>query len=156
MKLSRLTCQPNSRPFQMTPVKRLFDRYPAKKIIDPFPYPYQRDALEYLKSLPYECADRIDFDPPYTLRQLKEVYDGLGIALSQHETQHYWQDLNREIFRILKPGGICIKFGYNTSKIHPSMEIIEQMNLCHGGPHHDTLITVQFKGQVTLRGKGNE
>ncbi len=147
---------PNHRTFRMTPVKRLLERYSKGVIIDPFPFPYQKDALTYLKTIADESADKVRYDPPYTLRQLKEMYDNEGISLSQHETQHYWQDLNKEIFRILKPGGICIKFGYNTSKIHPSMEIIEQMNLCHGGPHNDLLITVQVKAQATLRGKGNE
>lgn len=143
MEFSRFVCMPNHRTFQMKPVKQIFEKYPSSEIIDPFPYPYQQDALTYLKSLPNSSTKQVRFDPPYTLRQLKEKYESKGIALTQHETQHYWQDLNREIFRILKPGGICIKFGYNTSRIQPSMEIIEQVNICHGGPHNDTMITIQ-------------
>ena len=78
--MSRSICMPNHKTFEMKPVKLLFQKYPCDKIIDPFPFPYQRDALEYLKSLPYESTKQVRFDPPYTLRQLKEKYDDLGMV----------------------------------------------------------------------------
>lgn len=148
MNLIRVTAQASHKTFSITPINRLIKRYKKGQVLDLFPYPYQRDALQYIKSIPYESQDIVLYDPPYSQRQLREMYDKQGISYDMNSS--YWTKINKEIFRVLKPGGICIKFGWNSSRISEFVDIVETMLVCHGGMHNDTIVTVQRKLNHTL------
>lgn len=143
---------PNSRTFQIKPIKKLLTQELGESFVDPFPYPYKQDALKYLKQLPSGSVVSLAFDPPYSLRQLKEVYNSRGIALTQHDTQYYWKDLRDEIARIMAPGGTVASFGWNTIGIGKTrgFEIIRILLVCHGGHHNDTICTIERKAQTVL------
>ena len=138
---------PNHRTFQIKPIKKLIAEELGDSFVDPFPYPYEKDALTYLKTLPNDSVDRLAFDPPYSLRQLKEVYHSRGISLTQHETQYYWTDLKKEISRIMKKDGVVISFGWNSAGIgkNNGFEIVRILLVSHGGPHNDTICTVETR-----------
>jgi hypothetical protein len=40
---------------------------------------YHMQAVDFLKQFPDRYADGILFDPPYSARQIKECYNGIGI-----------------------------------------------------------------------------
>lgn len=147
LNIERSWAMPNKNTFQIKPIAQLIEAELGSEYIDPFPYPYKKDALEYLKTIITKSVDFLVFDPPYSLRQLKEVYDSLGISLTQHETQYYWKDLRNEISRIMKPGGKVISFGWNTIGIGKTrgFEITRILLVCHGGHHNDTICTVEVK-----------
>ena len=147
MELLRVWAMPNKRTFQILPISGLIAAELGPNYVDPFPYPYQKDALEYLKNIKNESVMSLVFDPPYSLRQLKELYNSKGIALSQRETQYYWSDLRKEISRIIKPGGKVISFGWNSIGIGKKLgfEITKILLVCHGGHHNDTICTVEKK-----------
>jgi hypothetical protein len=108
---------------------------------------YNLDALEFLQQYDDESVDSVLFDPPYSLRQLKECYGGLGVALTQHQSQRFFSDLKDQISRVLKPGGVCLTFGWSSVGIGKSRGFEKRALLvvCHGGIHNDTLCLMEVK-----------
>ena len=109
---------------------------------------YHLDALDFLKLQKSESADIVLYDPPYSLRQVKECYEGVGITVTAEHTKASWRAKHLdEISRILKPGGLCLSFGWNTNGVGKKrgFEIIEILVVAHGGSKNDTLCTVERK-----------
>ncbi len=108
---------------------------------------YNLDALEFFKKFEAETIDTVLFDPPYSLRQLKECYDGIGLSLTGHQTRKFYSDIKDEIKRVLSPGGVCISFGWSTVGMgkQRGFSLEEIMLLCHGGNHNDTIILKEVK-----------
>jgi len=151
----RTVAQPNKKTFSIPPIEKLINKYKQGiassfgEIVEPFPHPFKEDALEYLRNIENEFADLVLLDPPYSQRQLKEAYENIG-GFHYQMNNSYWSKINNECWRILKPYGVCIKFGWNSSKINPMAEIIDGMMVCHGSMHNDTIVTVQQKVNQTL------
>ena len=167
MRMNRIWSMPNRETFSIRPIKNLIDSYVKEegyKWVDPF----ARDsticehtndlnpntkaqthmcALEYLKRFSCSSMKGILFDPPYSLRQIKECYDGIGRSLTHHETKHFYSDIRKQIARIVEVGGIVISFGWSSVGIGAyadrGFEIIEILLVSHGGNHNDTICTVQ-------------
>lgn len=138
---------PNKKTFQIKPIKELIIKYKQKgEWIDPFPYPFKQDALEYLSTIDYDSVDGVLFDPPYSPRQLKECYENQGMSL--HDTKSsVWSKWKDEIRRVIKPGGLCLSFGWSSQGLgkNRGFKLIEIMLIAHGGNHNDTIITVERK-----------
>ena len=165
-KIIRKWAMPNKNTFSIKPIKDLICKYLKRKWIDPFANDsifkdrlitndinsdyntnYNLDALEFLKQFDDSSIDGILFDPPYSIHQINEVYDGFG-----------------EIKRIIKPNGYCISFGWNTNGMPFEMKINgkkqktgfckekkEILIVSHGGCHNDTLITVDQKYNTQIK-----
>lgn len=112
---------------------------------------FNMDALDFLKMQATNSASVL-LDPPYTLRQIKECYDGFGVALSSHESRHFYSDIKDEIARIVPPFGFVISCGYNSNGMGRSrgFELVQVLLVPHGGNHHDTIVTVEKKVQHGL------
>lgn len=169
IKMSRTWAMPNSNTFSIKPINKLLTRYleDTKVIIDPFvrnsPFKkisisndlspeveadYHIDAFDFLKKFKNNYADVILYDPPYSLRQVSECYKNIGIAVTMETTQSSWRSKHiNEMSRIIKPNGLCISFGWNSSGIGKvrGFEIIEILLVAHGGSHNDTIVTVERK-----------
>ena len=107
--------------------------------------------MDFLKILKDESADIVLYDPPYSLRQVKECYEGVGIEVTSEHTKSSWRAKHLdEIQRILKPNGICISFGWNTNGVGKKrgFEIIEILDVAHGGSKNDTLCVVEQKKYI--------
>lgn len=141
---------PNKRTFSIKPIHQLISDEKGWDFIDPFPFTekIQRDALDYLMSIKSNSVDGVLFDPPYSPRQLKEAYDSVG--QSWDGTNSLWSQWGREIARIIKPGGKCIKFGWNSNLIADGFEITRFLLVNHGSHHNDTIVTVQRKMNEVL------
>lgn len=110
-------------------------------------------AEDYLDSIDAEAPPaNVLFDPPYSLRQVKECYDGFGLGLSQEETQTFYSNLKDIIAMIVPPGGYVISFGWNTNGmgVNRGFEKMAILICHHGMNHNDTLVTVERKTQTTL------
>lgn len=59
--------------------------------------------------------DLVLFDPPYSLRQLKEQYDGIGKDLELWQTKNMWKDGKDLLGDLVKPGGYVISLGWSTA-----------------------------------------
>lgn len=167
LRMSRCWAMPNSRTFQIKPIKEFVQRNlsGAKIVIDPFANDckigtitndlnpefntdYHLDALDFLQLLPSCSADAVLYDPPYSLRQVSECYKGVGIAVTQETTRSSWRAKHLdEIARILKPGGICLCFGWNSNGVGKKrgFEMIEICVVAHGGSKNDTICTAEIK-----------
>tara|TARA_Y100000590_G_C15725159_1_gene1014948 strand:- start:2118 stop:2702 length:585 start_codon:yes stop_codon:yes gene_type:complete len=109
---------------------------------------HHMDALDFLSMFDDSSVDGVLFDPPYSLRQVKECYDKIGRDLSSRESNHFFSDLKKQISRVIKPGGKAISFGWNSGGIgkNNGFEIERILLVPHGGPHHDTIVVVDRKG----------
>lgn len=169
MKINRIWAMPNSKTFKIKPIKELITKYiEYNKInIDPFANDsifkdftitndidtqydtnYHLDALDFLKTFKDSEVDLVLYDPPYSPRQVSEVYKKLGKSVNMQTTQaSYWSNQKKEIARITKKGGYVITCGWNSGGIGKSngFEIVEILLVPHGGWHNDTIVTVERK-----------
>lgn len=156
---------PNSNTFEIKPIKELIDKYTYGLVIDPFANKnklanitndldekydtdYHMDALDFLKKFDDNSVDCVLYDPPYSVRQVSEVYRKLGHSVNMETTQaSYWSKQKKEIGRIVNRGGIVISCGWNSGGIGKKygFEILEILLVPHGGAHNDTIVTVERK-----------
>lgn len=156
---------PNSNTFEIKPIKELINKYTYGLVIDPFANKnklanitndldeqydtdYHMDALDFLKKFDDNSVDCVLYDPPYSVRQVSEVYRKLGHSVNMETTQaSYWSKQKKEIGRIVNRGGIVISCGWNSGGIGKKygFEILEILLVPHGGAHNDTIVTVERK-----------
>ena len=153
IRIDRIWAMPNHKTFEIQPIKELLEQEETGlpgDIIDPFPYPFKQDAIEYLKSIPNESVYKVRFDPPYSQRQLREMYDSLGLSLEMNNG--YWAKCRKEIARICKPGAKVISFGWNSNGIglQYGFDITRIRLIAHGSQHNDTICIVEVKKQSSL------
>lgn len=176
MIITRKWAMPNKDTFSIKPIKNWIDRLLVVHCvssmmtgtwIDPFvrnsPFKewcttndlnpeieadFHTDALEFLKGFDDDSVDGVFYDPPYSPRQIKESYEGVGKTVTMKDTQsRFWGDLKKEIARIVKPGGHVFSFGWNSGGIGKTngFEIQEILLVPHGGAHQDTICVFEQK-----------
>lgn len=173
MKFSRQWAMPNSKTFQIPPIRSLIAKYKQACsgygreviIIDPFANDskeanitndldaqfdttYHLDALDFLKKFSDSSVDMILYDPPYSPRQVSECYKKLGRTVDMQTTQcSYWGNQKTEMARIVKKGGFVISCGWNSGGVGKKngFEIEEILLVPHGGNHNDTIVVVDRK-----------
>jgi len=167
MTITRIKAPPSEHTFTILPIKELLRRYVksfGKGWIDPFggenspaeltndlnpnkPTKYHMEAVEFCKQMNGEF-EGVLVDPPYSPRQIKECYDGIGLRPDGNYTQvsFYW-DVKREIAHKIKSGGYAITFGWNSSGFGRQLgfKIIEILLVNHSSNHNDTIVTVEQK-----------
>ena len=165
--IKRQWCMSNKNTFTIKPIRELINKYLPKRnvIVDPFANEskigtvtndinpeygttYNLDALDFLQLIDTGSADMVLYDPPYSSRQVSECYKGFGYKVTKETTQSKWRAMHLdEIKRILKVGGICISFGWNSNGVGKKrgFEIIELLVVPHGGSKNDTIVTVEQK-----------
>lgn len=169
MIINRKWEMPNSNTFDIKCIKKLIHKYFKCEFesIDPFANKsriakitndmnpemkcnYSMDAIDFLKLFKDCTIDFVFYDPPYSLRQVSECYKNVGIEVTTETTQSNWRTKHiNEISRIMRPGGIVMCFGWNSTGIGKKrgFEMIEILLVAHGGMHNDTICTVEKKGK---------
>ena len=123
MIISREWAMPNSKTFNIKPIKSIINKYAHGIIIDPFANnskiatitndlnpeydtDYHMDATDFLKIFSNGSIDTVLYDPPYSPRQVSECYKNLGKTVNTQTTQaSYWARQKEQIGRITKMGG---------------------------------------------------
>jgi hypothetical protein len=167
IKISRVWAMPNKHTFKIKPIAELVRRYAGdgKGWIDPFagynspaeltndinpdtPALYHLDAIRFCDILMGDWKGVL-FDPPYSLRQLKECYKGVGLSMTQEDSNLFPQNIKQALVRFLPPGSIAITFGWNSQGFGKNLgfEIIEILLVAHGRSHNDTIVVVEKKMQ---------
>jgi 23S rRNA G2069 N7-methylase RlmK/C1962 C5-methylase RlmI len=167
--LSRAWAGPSSDTFDIEPIAHFVWRYlnKSKVSIDPFARNKRwatytndlnpdtqaerhLDAEDFLKAMADEGvkADLVIFDPPYSPRQIAEVYAGIGRKATMQDTQNcvLYSRVRNAIPAVLAPGGVVLSFGWNSNgmgKKH-GFELIEQLNVAHGAAHNDTICIAEI------------
>ena len=125
--------------------RRVFDGVITNDINPNSEVDYHMDALDFLKMFDDGSVDFLFFDPPYSLRQLKECYDGIGRALTHRESKRFFSDLKDEIQRVMKPKGKVMSFGWSSVGMSAARGFTKEALLlvCHGGIHQDTIVLLE-------------
>jgi hypothetical protein len=63
----------------------------------------------------FRPPDLVFFDPPYSLRQLKDHYDGIGKDLELWQTHNMWKTGKDAIAKTMPVGSRVVSFGWTTS-----------------------------------------
>ena len=166
MEIKRKWAMPNKWTFTIKPIKELLEEeVVGANWVDPFcgknsPAQIRNDlnpkikdaqthldALEFLKSLESKSYNGVLFDPPYSITQAKQCYEGFGMDKLDIKptSMKYWAECKNEIARILKPGGKVICFGWNTMGLGKNRGCkMERILLVpHGGSKNDTIVVVE-------------
>jgi len=111
------------------------------------------DALEFLKTFKDNEVYGVLFDPPYSLRQVKECYDSAGLMFTQRMSQYFFSDLKDEINRIVQVDGKVLSFGWSTNGMgkNRGFKKTRILIVAHGGIHNDTLCVLETKKHEQLQ-----
>lgn len=175
MEINRAWAMPNKNTFSIKPIRELVKKYvdatdTQSLIVDPFvgnsPFSkdclsndldpsvdseFHLDATEFLSIVEIDFEGAVDlvlYDPPYSPRQVSEVYKKFDRTVNMQTTQSsYWGNQKKIISRIVNVGGHVITCGWNSGGIGKTkgFEIIEILLVAHGGWHNDTIVTVEKK-----------
>ena len=163
--LSRVWCMPCGDTLSIKPIKELFHKYSkGLSTIDPFARncdlcSFTNDLNPETKAQNHLYADKflssfenlpfVVFDPPYSLRQVKEIYDSVGTGFTHKDSQNAMRwTIERDIIsERQKPGNIVMSLGWTTSCMGKKRgyKIIEILLVSHGAAHNDTIVTVERK-----------
>ena len=154
---------PSRHTFQIKPIAKLISKYCGNGVnwIDPFagenspaeitndlnpvkPTKYHMHAKDFAHQLTGTYKGVL-FDPPYSLRQVKECYDEIGVKLFQEDTQRFPQNVKELIADKIEGGGYAITFGWNSQGFGKNLgfQILEIMLVAHGRGHNDTIVVVE-------------
>lgn len=108
---------------------------------------YHMEALEFLKE--YKHADLVIFDPPYSLRQIKECYESVGKGFTKNDSHNglRWTKERDVIANNQSYGDYVLSFGWTTSCMGKKRgyEITDILLVAHGSGHHDTICVAEKK-----------
>lgn len=173
-KFSRRWSMPSADTFSIGPVAALLDRVLAgcQAIVDPFARNSTRgtfrndlnptttaqhhlNAVDFLDMLTMQgiTADAVLFDPPYSPRQISEVYASVGLTATTEDTQNarLYRIVKARLSLLLKAGGVAICCGWNSGGLGGPSYVLEEVLLVpHGSAHNDTIVTVERKQQGSL------
>jgi methylase of polypeptide subunit release factors len=92
-------------------------------------------------------ADAIIFDPPYSPRQISESYKNAGLKVDSKTTQNaaLYSRVLKPLLSLLRPGGIALRFGWQSAGVRRSWELMDLLIVQHGSGHNDTICTAQRK-----------
>ena len=177
IQLERAWAMPSKDTFSIKPIKRLVQMLleDSKNSVDPFSNgkkwasvtneldenkkaDFHMDALDFLKSRDAGEFDLVLFDPPYSPRQVSEVYKSLNKSVNMQTTQaSFWSNIKKEIARVTSVNGKVLTCGWNSGGVGKKygFEIEHILLVAHGGWHNDTISTVEIKTPdlfTTLKG----
>lgn len=162
--IRRVWAMPNSNTFEIKPIKDFVNRYlsVSKVSIDAFARnskmatwtndlnpnteaSYHLEANDFFLLLREKGvrADLAIIDPPYSPRQTKECYNGIGVKMTKDstllaKTRKLWRE---NLLPILANDSVVLSFGWNTVGMGKTLgfELLEILLVCHGSDHNDTI-----------------
>jgi len=168
VEINRVWAMPNRATFTIKPITNLLARYVSdgKNWVDPFaghnspaeqqndldttsPAPFHLDALVFLKLFPDSSQQGCFFDPPYSITQARECYNGYGMDKLDIKptSMKYWAEIKNQMKRITILGGLAICCGWTSMGLgkNRGFEMLEILLVPHGGSKNDTIVTVELK-----------
>lgn len=166
MRIERIWAMPNKWTFTIKPIRELikeemtewlwcdpfaWENSPAKVTNDLHPdrpTTHHMEALEFLKSMKTDSFDWVFFDPPYSPRQVKEMYESIWEKTVADNTRaDFWSKCKDEIRRIVKPWGKVLSFWWNSMWIWKTrwFTMTRILLVPHWWAKNDTICTVETK-----------
>lgn len=174
MKFNRIFAMPNADTFSVKPIGEFVQRYlaAAKVSVDPFARDREwfthtndlnpetkaqshMDAEDFCKKIHADgvIADLGVFDPPYSPRQISEVYKSVGRTPTMQDTQSsFWRKNRDALDALIAPSGVVLSFGWNSMGmgLKRNYEILEILLCAHGGAHNDTICVAERKIPILI------
>lgn len=171
--MSRSWAMPDARTFSVGPIGEFVARWTAgaSVIVDPFARDsragthrndlnpetaaeYHMEAVEFCALLAAQgvAADAVLFDPPYSPRQMAEVYQAIGKrGMETTQNARLYKAVRDGLDTLLRPGGIALSFGWNSAGfgVGRGYEVIEVLLVAHGGAHNDTICVAERKAMYS-------
>jgi hypothetical protein len=169
----RTWAMPSPDTFTIKPIAELLDRYLSgcPVVVDPYarrsrratvsndldpqmPTTFHLDAVVFCDEVFRigVVADVVLFDPPYSPRQIAEVYKRIGLTCGKVDTQNARScRLVRDgLSKVLRVGGLSVSCGWNSAGFGASRGFvpIEILMVAHGGVHNDTIVVVERKVDI--------
>ena len=168
VKINRVWAMPNKATFTIKPIANLLTRYitNGENWVDPFaghnsfaewqndldttsPVAFHLDALVFLRTFPDASQQGCIFDPPYSITQARQCYNGYGMDKLDIKptSMKYWSEVKNQMQRIIALGGLAICCGWSSMGLgkNRGFEMVEILLVPHGGSKNDTIITVELK-----------
>lgn len=164
MRFAREWSMPSGDTFSMKPVAAFLGRWiePHHVVVDPFARDskwgtitndlspdasskFHMDAEDFCRKMFGDGvrADVVLFDPPYSPRQISELYHSIGKEVGMKGTQNaaLYKRVRDAAHELLKPSGVVLSFGWNSNGMGKGRgyEIEEILMVAHGGGHNDTI-----------------
>lgn len=164
MKMRRTWAMPSADTFDVPDIAAFVRTYlhESKVSIDPFArnkrwatytndlnpqtqaeYHLQADEFLNLLRIKGVKADLFIFDPPYSSRQMKECYEGIGGKFQLEDGQAgrlraMWRDA---AIPVLTEDAVVLSFGWNSVGFGKGLGFDQEeiLLVCHGGAHNDTI-----------------
>lgn len=166
LNFSREWAMPSGDTFSVPPIGRFVQKYLALSAVSVDPFARNNtwatysndlnpntqaqrhmDAEAFLRQLSAEgrneTIDCAILDPPYSPRQISELYKEAGITCGMKDTQSavLYQRVKAALAPLLTQDAVVLSFGWNSSgmgKKH-GFEPVEILLVAHGGAHNDTI-----------------
>ncbi len=166
---SRAWAMPNGETFTVPPIGEFVQRYLARSrvSVDPFARnnawakhrndinpatdaPHHMDAEDFLRFLGCGVNDdgglrgKVDLailDPPYSPRQISQLYKAIGRAVGRQATQNgaLYARVKAALLPLLAPNATVLSFGWNSAGMGKGFQLEEILLVAHGGAHNDTI-----------------
>lgn len=157
---------PSKHTFTIKPIRELLDRYIGDGSGWADPCAGYHSPAELTNDLNPDCPTRyhlhaqdfaemvrgdlngVLFDPPYSLQQMKEVYNSVGVdRMSIDDATRFYGNIRDVIGPKIKPGGYAICCAWNSIGFGKKngFKLVELLLVCHGRAHNDTIVTVEVK-----------
>jgi hypothetical protein len=177
IQMRRVWAMPNAETFSVEPIHNFVWKYLSESKVSIDPFARNRRWATYTNDLnpktDAEChmkakdflelmvewnvkADLIIFDPPYSTQQIKEVYSGVGLPISNslafNSTIGHWSEEKELCGQLLAENGVFLHFGWHTNGLGKkrSMVIEEVLLVAHGRVHNDTICMAERRVQQGL------
>jgi hypothetical protein len=164
MLISRQWAMPSSDTLSIKPIRTFFEKYVFGVSVDPFARncdlcdvtndlnpqtsaQFHLKADDFLKA--QDVMNFVLFDPPYTIRKVKELYQSVGLEFMKYESQNSirWTTERNIIAAKQNAGDTVMSLGYSSVCMGKKRgyEILEIGIIAHGPAHSDTLVTIERK-----------
>lgn len=109
-------------PFARASFTNSIENFVTNDLNPEFPTHYNLEFKDFAKRMRFEVdnldqrpIDLVFFDPPYSLRQLKDHYDGIGKDLELWQTHNMWKEGKDHLAKIMPVGSRVVSLGWTTS-----------------------------------------
>ena len=164
MKFTRAWSMPTGDTFDCKPIAEFVARHLRGLSVDPFARnkrlatytndlnpnttaEFHMDAEDFLTMLADKGvqADCVLLDPPYSPRQISELYAVMGLRAGMKDTQSaaLYARVKRAARRLCKPGATVLSFGWNSAGMGKGFAQREILLVAHGGAHNDTICVAE-------------
>lgn len=172
IEFSRVWAMPSGDTFSVPPIGAFVKKYlaTARVSIDPFARnkrwatytndinpntgaDYHMDAVQFLTTIKEEvgegCIDLAILDPPYSPRQISELYKEIGMPCRMTDTQSsvLYKRVREALYPLLSRDATVLSFGWSSNGMGKKYGFtIKEIMLCaHGGAHNDTICMAEIR-----------